>query len=148
MPETVYLVLDEVIVIHDDLMQLSGSPPYPLLRRDLLESALARPLNAANYEEADLIRQATLLAVGVSQSQGFGDGNKRTALGAADVFLRLNGLLFHGNPTRFGCYLEFIAQPPEDPDDERVRRACIARVTDQFEHWLRRWVRKKLPEDE
>jgi hypothetical protein len=36
--------------------------------------------------------------VGVSQAQAFLDGNKRAAFAIADVFLRINGLVYQGDP--------------------------------------------------
>jgi death-on-curing protein len=85
---------------------------------------------AAHYEQADLLRQATLLAVGISQAQAFLDGNKRTAFAACDVFLRLNGLVFSGDPVEMAKQLETIASRPDD----------LAEATTRFEHWLRERV--------
>jgi len=44
--------------------------PLALLNVDLLESALARPRNAAAYEEADIVRQAATLARSVRVRNG------------------------------------------------------------------------------
>ena len=93
-----YLTLDEVIAIHIQVMERLGSSPEPLRDRSGLESAVFRPRNAAYYEGADLIRQAAVLAIGISQSQSFSDGNKRTAFEACDVFLRANGHAYSGDP--------------------------------------------------
>src|ERR1044072_1297614 len=92
--ETRYLSLGEVIGLHEAVMRRMGSSPAPFRAggEGLLESAVMRPQMAAYYEGADLIRQAALLAVGISQAQAFLDGNKRTAFAATDAFLRVNGL--------------------------------------------------------
>jgi death-on-curing protein len=59
----------------------------------LLESALARPLNLHAYEGVtDLCQLAASYAAGVARNHPFVDGNKRAALTAAGVFLKLNGL--------------------------------------------------------
>jgi death-on-curing protein len=57
----------------------------------MLESALARPLNKAAYGEVDLFELAAAYLFGIAKNHPFVDGNKRTALAAADVFLADNG---------------------------------------------------------
>ena len=56
-----------------------------------LESALARPRNLFVYGSGDLFAHAAAYAAGIVRNHPFVDGNKRTALLAAYVFLRLNG---------------------------------------------------------
>ncbi len=85
---------------------------------------------AAHYDGADLIRQATLLAVGISQAQAFLDGNKRTAYQAADTFLWINGVEFVGEPLELARYLEKVAERSADQDA----------ITDELEGWLREHV--------
>jgi len=58
----------------------------------LLASALARPRNLHAYGESDVCRLAAAYASGIVRNHPFVDGNKRTALLAAYVFLGLNGL--------------------------------------------------------
>jgi len=58
----------------------------------LLASALARPSNLHAYGESDVCRLAAAYASGIVRNHPFVDGNKRTALLAAYVFLGLNGL--------------------------------------------------------
>src|SRR5918911_1173041 len=89
--QTDWLSVTDVIAAHAVVMRRTGSAPAPLRDEGLLESAVMRPQMAAYYEEADLIRQAALLAAGIAQAQAFIDGNKRTALAAMEGFLRLNG---------------------------------------------------------
>lgn len=57
----------------------------------MLESALARPLNKAAYGEVSLFELAAAYLFGIVKNHPFVDGNKRTALAAADVFLADNG---------------------------------------------------------
>jgi death-on-curing protein len=57
----------------------------------LLESAMARPLNLAAYEEPDAAALAAAYAYGIARNHPFVDGNKRTALVVAETFLLLNG---------------------------------------------------------
>ena len=58
----------------------------------LLESALARPLNAFAYGVEDIFDLAALYAAGVVKNHPFVDGNKRIAFAATFVFLRINNL--------------------------------------------------------
>ncbi|HEX2988290.1 MAG TPA: type II toxin-antitoxin system death-on-curing family toxin [Chloroflexota bacterium] len=104
-----YLSLLDVESLHAFIMERTGDPPSPLRDRGLLEAALMRPQMAAYYRDADLIEQAAILAVGISQAQSYIQGNKRTAFIVADVFLRLNGGTFHGDPLEMARRLEDVA---------------------------------------
>ena len=111
---TQYLTVAEVVVIHDEIMMRTEYAPEALRDEGLLESALMRAQAAAYYEGADLVRQAVLMAVGISQNQPFVDGNKRAAYGVLDVFLRINGMVFTGNPIELAKQFEDLAEPGED----------------------------------
>ena len=63
-----------------------------------VESALARPLNLAAYEEPDAAALAACYAFGPARNHGFSDGNKRTAWVAARLFLADNGLSLRFDP--------------------------------------------------
>ncbi|MGH7710210.1 MAG: type II toxin-antitoxin system death-on-curing family toxin [Gemmatimonadaceae bacterium] len=63
---------------------------------NIVLSALARPLHRWAYESSvDLADLAAAYLVGFARSQGFVDGNKRTGLACALVFLMLNGAPLH-----------------------------------------------------
>ena len=57
----------------------------------LFESALAKPINLANYEAPDAAALAASYGYGISRNHPFLDGNKRTAFVAVELFLQLNG---------------------------------------------------------
>lgn len=57
----------------------------------LLLSALARPENLAAYGDPDVAAHAASYAFGIARNHPFVDGNKRTALVTAAVFLLENG---------------------------------------------------------
>jgi death-on-curing protein len=57
----------------------------------LIESALARPRNIAAYGDHDAADLAAAYALGIAKNHGFLDGNKRTALVVALLFLADNG---------------------------------------------------------
>ena len=128
MDEAVYLSSDDVVALHEDVVRRTGSAPSRLIHPALLDSAVNRPRHAAFYEGADLVRQGALLAVGISQSQAFGDGNKRAAFQATVVFWELNGLAFRGDPMDLARWLVAVAEAP------RADREVEA---DRFEAWLR-----------
>jgi death-on-curing protein len=57
----------------------------------LLESAMARPRNLAEYGEPDVAALAAAYAYGIARNHPFVDGNKRTAAVVSETFLGLNG---------------------------------------------------------
>jgi len=125
-----YLALADVLALHRALMQRFGWAPAPLRAggEGLLESALLRPQFAAHYEHADLLRQAALLAVGVSQAQAFLDGNKRTAFHVAATFLLLNRVdVTRLDPLEMARQLDAVAE----------RTDTLEAATARFEAWLR-----------
>ena len=93
MQEPAFLTLAEVIAIHADQVQCYGGRDGV---RDLglLQSALAQP--EASFGGAwlhkDLYDMAAAYAYHLCQNHPFLDGNKRTALASALVFLALNGV--------------------------------------------------------
>jgi len=82
-----FLTRDEVLAIHDRLIETFGGPGG-LRDPGLLESALFRP-RSGYY--ADLAEMAAALFESLVMNHPFLDGNKRIAFFATDVFLRLNG---------------------------------------------------------
>ena len=66
---------------------------------NVVQSALARAQNRWSYRSAaDLSDLVASYLVGLARTQGFNDGNKRTALACALVFLALNGHTLHVAP--------------------------------------------------
>ena len=90
---TVWLRRDLIEIIHAEQIAQHGGGTG-LRDLGLLESALARPLNRATYEEPDVVDSAALYAVGLCQNHPFVAGNKRTAYVALETFLALNGMDF------------------------------------------------------
>ena len=128
--ESKHLTLADVVAVHEYVMLRFGLPPNPLRDEGALESAVMRTRMAAHYESADIVRQAALMAVGISQAQAFLDGNKRTAMAATDTFFELNAMRFAGSGLEFARQLERVAERPRERDA----------ATDEFEAWLRERV--------
>lgn len=93
MQEPKFLTLAEVVEIHADQIQRYGGEAGV---RDfgLLESALAQPESsfAGEWLHRDLHDMAAAYAYHLCQNHPFVDGNKRTAITCALVFLALNGI--------------------------------------------------------
>ena len=91
MPGPVWIDLAVVLAIHDEQLAEHGGQPG-VRDRGLLESALARPRNQFSYGETSIARLAASYAFGLSRNHPFLDGNKRTSLVVAELFLELNRL--------------------------------------------------------
>jgi death on curing protein len=96
LPEREFLYLDAegVLAIHAEVLAAHGGSPG-LRDQGLLESAVAAP--QASFGGEPLIRDPVEIAAAylfyLCRNQAFVDGNKRTALAAALVFLQENGML-------------------------------------------------------
>jgi len=90
--EPVWLIKQAVVAVHNQLIAAFGGTSG-IHDEGLLDSALARPVNAYNYDDApSLCSLAATYAGGIVQNHPFVDGNKRTGFMAAYVFLGRNGL--------------------------------------------------------
>jgi len=91
MSEPVWIDLEVVLAIHDEQLAEHGGQPG-VRDRGLLQSAMAGPRNQYACGEYSIARLAASYAVGISRDHPFLDGNKRTSLVVAELFLELNGL--------------------------------------------------------
>jgi death on curing protein len=103
--EPVWIGSSTVLAIHDEQLAEHGGQSSV---RDLglLESALARPRNRFAYADPGLPILAASLAFGIARNHPFVDGNKRTALVVAELFLMLNGVELIA--TDEGCVVTFL----------------------------------------
>lgn len=91
MTAPVFLEPDVVLFLHDQSVRGYGGY-YGVRDEALLISALNRPRDKLNYENADLFMLAAAYAFGIAKNHAFLDGNKRTAWGACILFLKANGV--------------------------------------------------------
>jgi death-on-curing protein len=87
-----YLTAEQVLFIHARLVaETGGSHGVRDLAR--LESALARPQATFDGKELypDVFHKAAALLESLVKNHPFVDGNKRTSITAAALFLRVNG---------------------------------------------------------
>ena len=95
---TVFLTLDQVLKSHErQLEQFGGTDGVRNMA--LLESAMAQPESAfsGHWLHADVFEMAAAYAFHLCKNHPFLDGNKRTALDAALIFLELNGISILAN---------------------------------------------------
>lgn len=76
--------------LHQEQLRLHGGAAG-IRDSGLLDSALARPLQKEAYGDPDIFDLAAAYLFGVLKNHPFVDGDKRTGLAAADLFLYFNG---------------------------------------------------------
>ncbi len=106
-----YISYPKAVALHMLLMRGWDEVCYGLADRTLVESALARPQQAAAYEEADLIRQAATWCSGLIKNHSWVGGNKRTATALTQAFLNYNNLIFYA---RKGETFQMVLQVEAD----------------------------------
>ncbi len=93
MEDITFLTLAEVIEIHTDQIQRYGGSDG-VRDMNLLSSAVAMPYASfsGSFLHSDIYEMAAAYAFHICQNHPFLDGNKRTALASALVFLEMNGI--------------------------------------------------------
>lgn len=101
-----YLTPQQVLLIHDQMLKRFGGS-YGVRDISLVESAAGRP--QATYDGKDLYEnifdKAASLLQSLLKNHPFVDGNKRTALTSAGIFLKMNGYTlknYHKEEVEFG----------------------------------------------
>lgn len=105
MAEPVRVDLAVVLAIHDEQLAAHGGQPG-VRDRGRLESALSRPNHQFVCGESSIVRLAASYAFGISRNQAFLDGNKRTSLVVAELFLELNGFVLTATDAQ--CVTTFL----------------------------------------
>lgn len=94
-PSPVFLAVEQVLAIHRRMVDEFGGEPT-IRDRGLLESAVRLP--QATFERRFLHQDVPAMAAAylfhLCRNHPFVDGTKRTALAAAEIFLRLNDFEF------------------------------------------------------
>lgn len=126
MTEPRWLQLAEVIAAHDKQLVRFGGPSG-IRDQSALESALGRPINKFQYEQADLAECAAAYAFGLARNHSFVDGNKRAAFVSMVLFLRLNGIDFNPDKAQALVIIQDLAAGEVD------------------ESGLTRWIRDSWP---
>ena len=110
-----FLLLDDVLVLHDDRIQLYGGSTG-LRDLGLLESALAMPQATfdGNYLHETPFEMAAAYLFHIVQNHPFTDGNKRVGIVAATVFLDLNGMELDAPEADLGALVLSVAEGQTD----------------------------------
>ena len=125
----VWIERSVILAIHE--MQLAEHGGGNGIRDvNLLEPALARPMNLVAYGAPDAPALAAAYGYGISRNHAFIGGNKRTGFVAAELFLRLNGYQLAAGDA--DCVLTMLAVAAGDITE------------DEFADWLRRHAVAKV----
>jgi len=92
MADILFLTLEDVLVLHEDVIEFAGGSPG-VRSMDLLQGAVAQPEAGFGDQWANPFPfgMAAAYAYHLSRNHPFVDGNKRVGLSAAVAFLYLNG---------------------------------------------------------
>jgi death-on-curing protein len=93
---------------------------YGLRDEGSLESALAGPINKAQYGSDNIIELAAAYLFGLAKNHAFIDGNKRIAIVATAVFLMENG--YRIQTTDANLYSFVVAVAAGEIDEEGATR--------------------------
>jgi death-on-curing protein len=93
MTEPVWITVEDCLSFHDKVLARFGGAGG-VRDAGLLESALARPRHLLAHGTPTLFDLAATYAHGIVRNHPFFDGNKRSGLLAAALFLEANGIRF------------------------------------------------------
>ena len=125
MTEPIWINLRVIKAYHDRQINEHGGLPG-LRDEGLLVSAISRPENAYHYfsPKPDVAELAAAYGFGLAKNHPFNDANKRTALIAMRLFLKLNGY--------------DLAASPEDRYKTSISVAASATIADELAQWIRK----------
>ncbi len=121
-----WITYEQAIAIHGTQLRRFGGAPG-LRDEGMLRSALDRPINKWQYEQAELAELAAAYAYGLAKNHTFVDGNKRIAFLSMRIFLMKNGIQF-------------------DPDPAQATSIILSLAAGEVsEESLARWIRDNWP---
>ena len=123
--EPVWVAISIVHAVHEEQLAEHGGRAG-LRDAGLLESALARPRNSYAYGERSLPALAASVAFGIARNQPCLDGNKRTSLVVAELFLELNGLELVASDEE--CVATFLALAAGERTEEQLASWFVDRT--------------------
>ena len=114
-----WITYEQAIAIHSRQLRRFGGAPG-LRDEGMLRSALERPVNKWQYEQAELPVLAAAYGFGLAKNHAFVDGNKRIAFMATGIFLRKNGVQFA--PAQAHATRMFFALAAGEVSEESLAR--------------------------
>jgi death-on-curing protein len=106
---------DFVEALHAEQLRLHGGAAG-VRDEGMLESALFRPQQKEAYGDPDIADLAAAYLFGIAKNHPFVDGNKRTALAAADLFLYFNGVNLEADEDDLIQFVLMVAAGEIDED--------------------------------
>lgn len=107
----IYMTVEQILFLHSRLVAETGGSHSV---RDLgsLLSAVARPQASFDDQDLypDLFTKAAALMDSLIRNHPFLDGNKRTGIAAAALFLRINGYRLNAASTELQIFTLDVAQ--------------------------------------
>ena len=126
-----YLTAEQVLFIHARLIAETGGE-HGVRDLGLLLSAVARP--QASFDQTDLypdvFTKAAALLESLIGNHPFVDGNKRTGISAAGLFLRQNGYRMRASNQELEAFTLRVAQGGVSQEDAAVWFRTNARSED------------------
>lgn len=110
-----YLAVEQVLFLHSRLIEETGGS-HGVRDVALLESAVARPRATFGGEDLypDLFSKAAALMDSLVRNHPFIDGNKRTGIAAAALFLRQNGRRLTATDPELEAFTLHVAESGPD----------------------------------
>lgn len=104
------LTAEQVLFLHARLIQETGGS-HGVREVGLLESAVARPQATFDGEElyTDVFTKAAVLSESLMRNHPFVDGNKRTGIAAAALFIYRNGLRLTASNKELESFTHLVA---------------------------------------
>ena len=125
--------VDDVLALHDEEVNRSGDPTG-VLNRGSLEAAIERAGHGPFEGRGSVLERAALMLRGICQDHPFADGNKRTALAAANMFLRRNGFRIDANAEAVRDFMLAVARIERDVDGILLWLARNVETIKEFGH--------------
>lgn len=124
MKEPIWLTTTHVLAFHTDQIREHGGL-HSIRDHGLFESAIAKPQQVYHYNnKATLFDLAAAYAFGIVKNHPFLDGNKRTGIICAGVYLSLNGYFIDVEETEMVMTVLALAS---------------SQMTEaEFAHWLKK----------
>jgi death on curing protein len=100
-----YLSSEQVLLIHSRLIDITGGV-HGVRDLGLLQSAVSRPMMTfgGEYLYPDIFHKAAALMESLIKNHPFLDGNKRTAITSAAIFLECNGYILQATQTEIEIF--------------------------------------------
>ena len=128
----IWLNIHHVIAFHEKQIQEHGGL-QGIRDKNLLESGLTRPQHLFHYGKPTIFELSASYAVGIIKNHPFIDGNKRTGIITASVFLEING--FNLEAPEIELYQQVIALAESNSEEN------------DFSKWLKKNSKKQMQEE-